>query len=461
MTEPIWNQDLENEFQEITARLKPGKTSMRLLDLKILRKAAQKYHGNIEKYLQRQYEIQQDELLRRQSEERMDEQFQEDRYYLIDNFNPDIGGKLNTVTEIEKALRNFPPRISMLRGHGDYYTRLKSVYHRDYKAREPKKKSRKDTERMKKPDIQEMTNPFRSLYKNNNVKRDDMIKDLQIKPRIKKYSKPYFSPFPYSYEIDHLQYTTEITPYLFIININTRYLIVKKVSGKSGEETIRAIKEVMARYRIDNIRGDADRGYIGGKTGLTSYLNQLGIKHYFPSSGYINKNRIVDSVMRTLRNALGPNSDKYWSGRFDDIIQDLVRLYNNSPHKALKFNGRFLTPFTVQNDITLEMEYIQRMNHKLNKVNQLLRNDGLLNLQPGNIVMIYLNKGKTSQSFDKKRRVFEYLGEFLEYDGGNVRVLINGIEKIIPIYWIEYVSQSWDTLPQKYYQTFNLTRPNI
>lgn len=472
-----WNEDLENEFQVLKIefeelykdratlnrqeRLQLEQIENELVRLHNQRKRAQQQVGDLDKFLYgeqvslpSQKQSQKYAEIRRRREEfetreeiKISKQLDEDKNYLIDRYNPDYGGKLKKVDDIRKALRNFPAQFART---SEYYARLKKIYNQAYESRVPKKIKQKDEARMKKPDIAPFINPFRSKYKNPNY--NEYVKDLQIKPRIKKYSKPYFSPFPYTYEIDHLQYTKEIVPYLFVINVNTRYLFVVKVNGKSGEETVKAIKKIMNIHRIDNIRGDADRGFTGT---LKKFLNQNKIDSYFPESGYINKNRIVDSAMRTLRNALGPNSDKYWSGRFDDDIQRLVHLYNHSPHKSLKG----LTPYEMQTDLTLELEYIKRMQRKLAKAERNLRMDGLLHLRPGNIVMVYLNKGKTDESFDKKRRTFEYLGEFMGYSNGNAVVSINEITRIIPIYWVEYVGESWNTLDQKYYSTFNVPRP--
>ena len=385
-----------------------------------------------------------------------------DRNYLIDLYNPDYGGQLKTVEQIEKILRNVPEKYKYSRSRKidgkTYYTYVKDLYNKAYNDRLPKIKTKKEIFRQKQPDIL-FENPFKSKYKNPN---SDKVEDYQLKPRIKKFAKPYFSNYPYSYEIDHLQYSDTQVTYLFVINVNTRYLFVRKVNGKSGEETKRVINELMKEVRIDNIRGDSD---IGFTKYLNSHLNrmnmvsknneELGITTYFSPSDFTNKNRIVDSAMRTLRNALGPNSDKYWSGRYDNEIQKLVEWYNNTPHKGIGL----LTPFEMQNDLGLELLYIKSMKEELNEVNKRIKSHGLLSLKPGNIVMVHLNLDKTSSGFEKKRRIFDRLGEFIEYKNGNAIISTRvGIDtKIIevPLYCIEFVASSWNKLEDNVKRTFN------
>ncbi|KAI5487109.1 hypothetical protein TVAGG3_0949410 [Trichomonas vaginalis G3] len=71
--------------------------------------------------------------------------------------------------------------------------------------------------------------PFQTLKKQKDFKKGFKILNKPIDPKIQplkeKFSRPSFAPYPYSYEIDHLEYSKGKVTYLFAININTRYYI--------------------------------------------------------------------------------------------------------------------------------------------------------------------------------------------------------------------------------------------
>ncbi|KAI5514156.1 hypothetical protein TVAGG3_0775720, partial [Trichomonas vaginalis G3] len=102
--------------------------------------------------------------------------------------------------------------------------------------------------------------PFQTFKKQKDFKKDFKILNKPIDPKIQplkeKFSRPSFAPYPYSYEIDHLEYSKGKVTYLFAININTRYLYCIPVKGKTEQETRRAIQYLLDHERVDNIRGD-------------------------------------------------------------------------------------------------------------------------------------------------------------------------------------------------------------
>ncbi|KAI5525075.1 integrase core domain-containing protein, partial [Trichomonas vaginalis G3] len=176
--------------------------------------------------------------------------------------------------------------------------------------------------------------PFQTFKKQKDFKKDFKILNKPIDPKIQplkeKFSRPSFAPYPYSYEIDHLEYSKGNVTYLFAININTRYLYCIPVKGKTEQETRRAIQYLLDHERVDNIRGDGDKGF---QAAMAHYFPQINF--YFSSSPYTFHNKIVDAVMRTLRDALGVNGQIYWDGNHDSIIQQLVYYYNNTWHRTI------------------------------------------------------------------------------------------------------------------------------
>ena len=272
--------------------------------------------------------------------------------------------------------------------------------------------------------------PFQTLKKQKDFKKDFKILNKPIDPKIQplkeKFSRPSFAPYPYSYEIDHLEYSKGKVTYLFAININTRYLYCIPVKGKTEQETRRAIQYLLDHERVDNIRGDGDKGF---QAAMAHYFPQINF--YFSSSPYTFHNKIVDAVMRTLRDALGVNGQIYWDGNHDSIIQQLVYYYNNTWHRTIN-----MKPVEMKNDISKEWEYIRKQMERLNDVKREQINSGLMNFKQGDKVLIHLDYGKTDKSMTKRRRRFDTIAEFVRYINGNALVEVDNKLIEIPIYFI-------------------------
>ena len=267
--------------------------------------------------------------------------------------------------------------------------------------------------------------PFRSKRKEYEINRSkgifpetvqmtNEIPDKNSKQLKKNYSRPSFAPFPYSWEIDHLQYDSTRITYLFCLNINTRYLYVIPVNNKSAQETRKALDTLIEKEKqnfnhpVNNIRGDGDKGF--GEA-MKYFPN---INFYFTSSKYTYHNKLVDAVMRTLRNAL--NDDSLWDGYHDDIIQQLVYYYNFTKHRVTG-----MKPIDMHTDIEKEWEYIRKMTEELNDVKRKQIANGFHNYKPGDKLKVHLEYAKTSDRFKKRRRQFDVEAEFIGYVNGNCR----------------------------------------
>jgi hypothetical protein len=103
------------------------------------------------------------------------------------------------------------------------------------------------------------------------------FKDYKLPPLKKKYSRPYFSPYPNSLEMDIMVVPlpsninkvfrnykandgNKNLNYIFIINISTKYLFVFSSFKKDTSSIINCLKSMMYVYdiKINNIRGDDD-----------------------------------------------------------------------------------------------------------------------------------------------------------------------------------------------------------
>jgi hypothetical protein len=137
-----------------------------------------------------------------------------------------------------------------------------------------------------------------------------------------------------------------------------------------------------------------------------------------------------------------------------------VLTYNNRPHAAF---GKKFTPRQVQATPDLEEYFIREQLERLKEVKALQRDAGFFDYRPGNVLLIHIDKSKTSKKFDKKRRVFNEVAIFREYQNGNVlcdrlqRTQQGGVQRnpkpaLLPIYFTRRVAESLPTLPRQYQQ---------
>jgi hypothetical protein len=237
------------------------------------------------------------------------------------------------------------------------------------------------------------------------------------------------------------------------------------------------IEKMNLEQTIKHIRGDADSAF--GKIvrfedtqnkkfnidlGLevyrpnvfTTYLKQNGIELYLAPSKCTNKNRVVDRVIRTIRDKIGKNPGFFYK---PSIIAKAVEEYNNSPHSA--FNHEF-TPKEVQIHKDLEEYYIRENLRRIDEVKHLQKIEGHFFYKPGDILLVHIDNAKNADKLNKKRRIFNRLATFLAYDHGNVvcQVLYKNDQlhpnKLYkrpitpPNYYTKYLANSFKEIPKLY-----------
>jgi len=265
--------------------------------------------------------------------------------------------------------------------------------------------------------------PFKSEMKRKKfltthpqTKHADLVEDSHFKKLKNKMSRPTFGSKPHTYEMYHMQRTINGPYYLFIINVNTRFLYVRYAKNKSAEVTLGILQGLIDDGVIIRChKFDGDKGFNSNE--LIEFYESYGINWYMPESPFTYHNKMVDAVMRTLRNALGPFSDgKLWN---NDVMQQLVTFYNNTYHISIKQTpAEFMSK--VYEDVDYEWQYIRKMTDKLELVEY-----WVIIPVNGSIVMVHLDFGKRSSKFDKRRRVYEDLGLVIDNDSnGNIRLVL-------------------------------------
>ncbi|KAA6367693.1 MAG: hypothetical protein EZS28_036780, partial [Streblomastix strix] len=245
------------------------------------------------------------------------------------------------------------------------------------------------------------------------------VPDYQIKQLPEKFGRPYFSYEFGSWEIDivfsmnpELVRINQI--YLFCININTKYLVVRVLRGKSQEDIEKALQNLVQTQNVTHIRGDGEKGFASNQ--LMQFYNKNNIKTYFVNGSreLTNHNRVVDSVIRTIRNAFGQDDRSFSNPK---LMQQMVDIYNDTPHTA--FDNKF-TPKQVNSLQELEGYFIRKNDKKLREVKQDQQDQGFTKYKPGNILMIHVDYLRTMHRYMKQRRNFNELAKFIKYDNGNV-----------------------------------------
>jgi len=284
------------------------------------------------------------------------------------------------------------------------------------------------------------------------------IKDGKLKIYSKGLKKPTFWREPGYYEVDLMQLKYDLTEtntlsnsvrnvnkkstgyILFMIGINTKYVFIFNLETKSQEELLQAIENIMKKIKtpIKGIKFD-------GESGLKA-LN-LPIEKYSNSSPYSNHNRIVDRVIKTFRDALGVDVNNDLFNDFDKVRQ-LRKFYNNKVNRSTGY-----TPKEMHNNPALEWEYIGKKEQELLQVKRNLKNKGLLNLKPNQLLQVSVTD--KNNRLKKKQRTFDRLARFIKYTGGNaeVKFIHPEIEKpqLIPLYQCMPIVED----KEKVLQTFN------
>jgi hypothetical protein len=329
-------------------------------------------------------------------------------------------------------------------------------------------------------------NPRRVLEPNflDDMQIRKKVPDYQMKPLLR-FQRPYFSPRFNSYEMDYVNTgkffddynKAMVQNYLFVININTKYLIsipLPMGAAPSIERTMEALSQVFVKLlpkKIDSLRGDGDTAF--GRTDYENTLNNQpeiskrkqeqflnflkrnGVERlYLSASKFTNKNKCVDRVIRTIRDIIGMKTIRLLNPA---IIGRVVDIYNNTPHSAYFHK---YSPNEVQNNLEIEAAYIRFQTERTNEIINQQKESGLLDYKPGNVLIVHIPKDKTPAKFDKRRRNFSDLAVFISYRHGNVvcelldQLVFKNPRIELPIYYTKYLAEDVHSIPHDYRETF-------
>ena len=347
------------------------------------------------------------------------------------------------------------------------------------KKKQPSKKEKKYN--LKVYDGDTIPYPFKSKirqYREHEPHVPFVEAPKQDRVKYDKVERPYFSNERGAWEIDHcFNMAHPGDSWMFCINVNTRYLVVYEI-GKDVKNVINSLKDLAKKHLVKSIRGDGESGYcpkklrnevltpeklkellknsnhhaiadINESYEVPDWAMKNGITIYFNSSPFTLHNKIVDVVIKTIRNAIGYRIIK------PGQLQQIVDYYNNTVHKTIG-----CTPKEMHKNPDIEYQYIRWCQRKLNKVLEYQQEEGYLSYKQGNILMVHIDTGKTAEKMTKRRVFYDRLAEFIEYKYGNVicrllvGVKINSTDKnsthivTVPIYHTRFVAKNKDSIPK-------------
>ena len=325
--------------------------------------------------------------------------------------------------------------------------------------------------------------PFKSKinrYRKDHPEEDVLFIETPTQTRIdyKHIQRPYFSNTRGAWEIDHcFNMARPGDKWMFCININTRYLVVYEIPEKA-DRVLESLTDLHKHNLVTSVRGDGSTSYCpmryqdevltpsviknildkskhhntfseaGVSYGILDWAMDNGITLYFNSGKFTLHNKMIDVAIKTIRNAIGYRVLK------PGQLQQIVDYYNNTVHKSIG-----CTPVYMHSNPEVEYQYIRWCERKLDNVIDTQREQRMLEYQRGNILMVHIDTGKTTEKLEKRRSFYDRIGEFLEYVHGNVKVRLDVPIKIssggtpvrivvVPIYHTKFVAKNRSVIPE-------------
>lgn len=123
------------------------------------------------------------------------------------------------------------------------------------------------------------------------------------------------------------------THILVCIDMFSRQGFCRALRKKDGDETTRALKDVLSEIRYPVSRIQSDKGGEFFNKYSTPMMKEKHINH-FATSG-IDKAHMAERLIRTLRKRIHRYFAHKFTNRWVDILQTIVQNYNNTPHSSL------------------------------------------------------------------------------------------------------------------------------
>ena len=133
---------------------------------------------------------------------------------------------------------------------------------------------------------------------------------------------------------------------LVVIDVFSRMMWVEPLTTKSEDEVIKAFKKIFVRApKPRRLRTDRGGEFTGNK--VETFFDSSDIEHWTAHNDEMKAN-YAERVIRTLKSSLYGYMRKNKTGRYVDVLQDLVASYNDTQHRSTGMKPSEVTPGDVE-----------------------------------------------------------------------------------------------------------------
>ena len=120
---------------------------------------------------------------------------------------------------------------------------------------------------------------------------------------------------------------------LFVIDIFSKYLWIEPLKNKTAKEVVKGFKHIFDQeIKFKKIRTDNGKEFTSNVT--RTYFKNEG-DYYFTTKNSSIKANVAERVIQTIKNMMYHYFTKNRSHRYIDVLQDIVKSYNATPHRSL------------------------------------------------------------------------------------------------------------------------------
>ena len=185
---------------------------------------------------------------------------------------------------------------------------------------------------------------------------------------LKKFNKhemgAFFSTTPGAYQMDIYFHNKQ--SYLLCIEINSRYVWIKRIKSKNTEDVLDAIKQFVYECNPSIITCDEESAF--RSISVVDFLRSENIRLFVSLAQLHTELGVINRFCRTL-NSLTADGTTVPAKRksIKDRVENAVKIYNKTPHEATG-----TTPKRMHNDAELERQYIFKMMEERDEKKKLL-----------------------------------------------------------------------------------------
>ena len=202
----------------------------------------------------------------------------------------------------------------------------------------------------------ELTNKLKTLYEDIrstpsfSAKIDAFLRSNELHSKYRRIVKKKFprrriiTRFPFElFQADLIEYpkykynNKHFVYCLVVIDCFTKFVWIRPMKTKSGEETAQAFDSIFREFDEHPINLMTDSGLEFFNSKVSQVLSSYNIVHYKPRTKTLWKasmaERVIQTIKRKLEKYFHLNNTKTWV----DVIGQIVKNYNNTPHSSHGF----------------------------------------------------------------------------------------------------------------------------